>query len=172
MPQPSDRIQYERVLEALRRQIVCLRYNPEKHQRVINRLQALYHLSRIRTQIRNSSCLRLLSDILQSFLPGQIRLLKAGRNNGPIVAEALARMVLRFCALPDAACNNENHVGPDGKAAQPGGARHSRRRADLEGEADDNERESVMDPSDDNYIARVLLGPTWNDHMVNIVVII
>ncbi|KAJ5124979.1 uncharacterized protein N7515_008804 [Penicillium bovifimosum] len=168
MPQPSDRTLYERVLRALRRQIVCLRYNPEKHERVIGRLQALSHLSRIRTQTRDNTRLRHLSDILQSFLPPQISLLKAGRSNDLIVAEALARMVLEFCALPDAAFDDEDYVGPDGRPLRLGDAQHIRRRADLEADADDSE----MDPSDDSYIARVLLGPTWNDDFVDIEVII
>ncbi|KAJ5555797.1 hypothetical protein N7535_008229 [Penicillium sp. DV-2018c] len=168
MAQPSGRMQYERVLRALRRQIICLRYNPEKHHLVIGRLQALSRISRFRTQIRNNTRLRHLSDILQSFLPAQISLLKADRGNGPIVAEALARMVLEFCALPDVAFDDEDYVGTDEESSPPGEGQHIRRRVDLEDDSDGSE----MDPSDDNYIARVLLGPTWNDPVVDIEIII
>ncbi|KAJ5781253.1 hypothetical protein N7457_006413 [Penicillium paradoxum] len=146
MPQQNDQDQYELVLNALKSQIGHLRHSPEKRQLVIQRLNSLSILFRVCARKKVSSRLRYLSDILQRDLPRQVRLLESNLDSGVIVADAIDRMINRVTSLPDTAFDEDRGYEADTEAS---------------------EEESVMDPSDDNYIALVLLGPTWNDLVVD-----
>ncbi|CAI7588303.1 unnamed protein product [Penicillium palitans] len=142
MPPINDAKQHERILTTLNRGIRDLRSYPENRSLVIARLNAISRLARICAQFGKDARFTRLCDTLQRALPGQIGLLKSDINSNVIVAAALERIILESSSFP-------------------------RSVAVLEKPDDDDEGE--MDPSDDNYIARLLLGSKWAKEIVDFV---
>ncbi|KAJ5425076.1 hypothetical protein N7465_000146 [Penicillium sp. CMV-2018d] len=147
MPPLNDAEQHERMLTTLKHRIRDLRSNPENRSLVIARLNAISRLARICAQFGKDARFTQLCDTLQRALPGQIRLLKSDINSSVIVADALDRMILESFLFPSDKPNEQ--VDQD---------------ADAECSDDDGE----MDPSDDNYIARLLLGSKWAKEIVDL----
>ncbi|KAJ5593438.1 hypothetical protein N7537_010342 [Penicillium hordei] len=151
MPPLNDAEQHERMLTTLGRRIRDLRSNPENHSLVIARLNAISRLARICVQFGKDARFTQLCHTLQRALPGQIGLLESDINSNVIVADALERMILESSLFP----RTVDVVNiQDGKFDQGADAECS----DGEGE---------MDPSDDNYIARLLLGSKWAKEIVD-----
>ncbi|KAJ5966792.1 hypothetical protein N7501_003040 [Penicillium viridicatum] len=146
MPPLNDAEQHERMLTTLKRRIRDLRSNPENRSLVMARLNAISRLARICAQFGKDARFTQLCDTLQRALPGQIGLLKGDINSSVIVADALDRMILEsFLFTPDK---------PNEQVDQ-----------DADAECSDDEGE--MDPDDDNYIARLLLGSKWAKEIVD-----
>ncbi|KAJ5511291.1 hypothetical protein N7453_003394 [Penicillium expansum] len=155
MPPLNDSEQHERMLTALRRRIRDLRSNPENRSLVIARLNAISLLARICAQFGKDARFTQLCDTLQRGLPGQIDLLKSDINCNVIVADALERMVLESSLFP---CPVADVDRDKGKADEE---------TDQQADADNSDEESEMDSSDDNYIARLLLGSKWAQSVVD-----
>ncbi|KAJ5676286.1 hypothetical protein N7536_012458 [Penicillium majusculum] len=152
MPLLNDAKQHERILTTLNRGIRDLRFNSENRSLVIARVNAVSRLARICAQFGKDARFTQLCDTLQKALPGQIGLLKSDINSNVIVADALERMILQSSLFPRPVAVVDK---PDGKVDK-----------DANGECSDDEGE--MDPSDDNYIARLLLGSKWAKEIVDV----
>ncbi|KAJ6186642.1 hypothetical protein N7519_007943 [Penicillium mononematosum] len=152
MPPLNDSEQHERMLTALRRRIRDLRSNPENRSLAIARLNAIYRLARICAQFGKDARFTQLCDALRRGLPGQIGLLKSDINSNVIVADALDRMILESslynCSVT-VVDKDDDEV--DGETDQ-----------DIDADS------SEMDRSDDNYIARLLLGSKWAQPIVDL----
>lgn len=146
MPPLNDAEQHERMLTTLKRRIRDLRSNPENRSLVIARLNAISRLARICAQFGKDARFTQLCDTLQRALPGQIGLLKSDINSSVIVADALDRMILESFLFP-----------PDNPNEQ----------VDQDADAECSDDEGELDPSDDNYIARLLLGSKWAKEIVD-----
>ncbi|KGO70275.1 hypothetical protein PITC_020940 [Penicillium italicum] len=155
MPPLNDSEQHERMLTALRRRIRDLRSNPENRSLVIARLNAISRLARICAKFGKDARFTRLCDNLQRGLPGQIGLLKSDINSYVIVADALDRMILESSLFSPSLAGFDRHNEKVDKEA------------DQEADADSSDEESEMDPSDDNYIARLLLGSRWAESVVD-----
>lgn len=151
MPPINDAKQHERILTTLNRGICDLRSYPDNRSLVIARLNAISRLARICAQFGKDARFTQLCDTLQKALPGQIGLLKSDINSNVIVADALERMILESSLVPSSVAVVEK---PDEKVDP-----------DADSECSDDEGE--MDPSDDNYIARLLLGSKWAKEIVD-----
>jgi hypothetical protein len=140
------------MLTALGRRIRELRFNPENRSLVIARLNAIYRLARICVQFGKDVRFTQLCDTLRRGLPGQIGLLKSDINSSVIVADALDRMIL---GSPLSNCSvtvvDKDDDEVDGETDQ-----------DIDADS------SEMDCSDDNYIARLLLGSKWAQPIVDL----
>ncbi|KAJ5531715.1 hypothetical protein N7527_005108 [Penicillium freii] len=147
MPPLNDAEQHERMLTTLKHRIRDLRSNPENRSLVIARLNAISRLARIFAQFGKDARFTQLCVTLQRALPGQIGLLKSDINSSVIVADALDRMILESSLFP-----------PD----KPNG------QVDQDADAECSDDEGEMDPSDDNYIARLLLGSKWAKEIVDL----
>ncbi|KAJ9487281.1 hypothetical protein VN97_g6026 [Penicillium thymicola] len=145
MPLLNDAEQHERMLTTLRRRIRDLRSDQENSKLVIARLNAIRHLARICAQFGKDARFTQLCDTLQKALPGQIGLLKSGINSNVIVADALERMILEssLVSRPVVVVNRQDET------------------VDQDADAECSDDEDEIDPGDDNYIARLLLGPSW-----------
>ncbi|KAF7518936.1 hypothetical protein PCG10_010437 [Penicillium crustosum] len=148
----NDAKQHERILTTLNRGIWDLRFNPENRSLVIARLNAISRLARICAQFGKDDHFTQFCDTLQKALPGQIGLLKSHMNSDFIVADALERMITESSLFPRSVAVVEK---PDEKVSQ-----------DADAECSDDEGE--MDPSDDNYIAWLLLGSKWAREIVDV----
>ncbi|OQD69022.1 hypothetical protein PENPOL_c002G10183 [Penicillium polonicum] len=147
MPPLNDVEQHERMLTTLKRRIRDLRSNPENRSLVIARLNAISRLARICAQFGKDARFTQLCDTLQRALPGQIGLLKSDINSSVIVADALDRMILESFLFPADKPNEQ---------------------VDQDADAECSDDEGEMDPSDDNYIARLLLGSKWAKEIVDL----
>ncbi|KAJ6127865.1 hypothetical protein N7471_009082 [Penicillium samsonianum] len=155
MPPLNDSEQRQRMLTALRRQIHNLRSHPENRSLVIARLNAISRLARICAQFGKDARFTQLCNTIQSGMPGQIGLLKSDIDCNVIVADALDRMILESSLFPRSiAVVNRADEKVDEVADQEAGVESS-------------EEESEMDSSDDNYIARLLLGSSWAKPIVD-----
>ncbi|KAJ5261623.1 hypothetical protein N7505_008490 [Penicillium chrysogenum] len=152
MPPLNDSEQHERMLTALRRRISELRSNPENRSLAIARLNAIYRLARICAQFGKDARFTQLCDALRRGLPGQIGLLKSDINCSVIVADALDRMILES-SLSNC---SDTVLDKDDDAA------------DGETDQDIDADSSEMDCSDDNYIARLILGSKWAEPIVDL----
>ncbi|KGO58254.1 hypothetical protein PEX1_024830 [Penicillium expansum] len=137
MPPLNDSEQHERMLTALRRRIRDLRSNPENRSLVIARLNAISRLARICAQFGKDARFTQLCDTLQR------------------VADALERMVLESSLFP---CPVADVDRDKGKVDEE---------TDQQADADNSDEEGEMDSSDDNYIARLLLGLKWAQSVVD-----
>ncbi|OQE14134.1 hypothetical protein PENFLA_c040G01103 [Penicillium flavigenum] len=151
MPPLNDSEQHERMLTALRRRIRDLRSNPENRSLAIARLNAIYRLARICAQYGKNARFTQLCDALRRGLPGQIGLLKSDINSNVIVADALDRMILES-SLSN--CSVTVVDKDDDKVEET--------HQDIDADS------SEMDCSDDNYIARLLLGSKWAQPIVDL----
>ncbi|KAJ5817336.1 hypothetical protein N7447_009569 [Penicillium robsamsonii] len=155
MPPLNDTQQHERMLTALTRLIRDLRSNPESRLLVITRLTAISRLGRICAQFGKDARFTQLCDTLQRGLPGQIALLKSDIASNVIVADALDRMILESSSFPRSAAvvrRDDENIDEE---------------ADQDVNVDASDDESEMDASDDNYIARLLLGSKWAEPIVD-----
>ena len=142
MPPLNDSEQHERMLSALRRGIYSLRSNPEDRLLVNERLKAISRLAGICAQVGKDARFTRLCDTLRSELPRQIALLQSDINSNLIVANALAQMILESSSF-------------------------TRSMAVLNSD-EETDKESEIDPSDDDYIARLLLGSNWAKPVVDL----
>ncbi|KAI3131143.1 hypothetical protein CBS147326_5748 [Penicillium roqueforti] len=142
MPPLNDSEQHERMLTALRRGIHDLRSKPENRMLVIERLNAISRLARICVQVGKDARFTRLCDTLQREMPRQIALLKSDINSNLIVANALAQMILESSTFT--------------------------RSIVVFNSEDETDEQSELDPSDDNYIARLLLGSKWAKEVVDL----
>ncbi|KAJ5971474.1 uncharacterized protein N7479_001392 [Penicillium vulpinum] len=149
MPPLNDSKQHERMLTTLNHQIDDLRSNPESRFLVIARLNAISRLARLCAQFGKDPRFTQFCHTLQSGLPGQIALLKSNINCSVMVADSLDRMILESSMVP---CSAAVVDGEDETVDKE---------ADRDADADSSDNESDMDSSDDNYIARLLLGSKW-----------
>ncbi|KAJ5153693.1 uncharacterized protein N7500_009132 [Penicillium coprophilum] len=155
MPPLNDGLQHERMLTALCRLICDLRSNPESRCLAIARLNAISRLARICAQFGKDARFTQLCDTLQRGLPGQIALLKSDINSNVIVADALDRMIFRSSLVPSAVAALDQDIEMSDEEADQGF------------HVDASDEESNIDSSDDNYIARLLLGSTWAKPIVD-----
>ncbi|CAG7937677.1 unnamed protein product [Penicillium nalgiovense] len=152
MPPLNDSEQHERMLTALSRRIRELRSIPENRSLAIGRLNAIYRLARICGQFGKDTRFTQLCDTLRRALPGQIGLLKSDINSNVIVADALDRMILESSLSK---CSVTVVDKDDDKV-------------DGETDRDIDADSSEIDCSDDNYIARLLLGSKWAQPIVDL----
>ncbi|KAJ5521013.1 hypothetical protein N7463_001466 [Penicillium fimorum] len=155
MPPLNDTQQHERILTALTRLIRDLQSNPQSRLLVIARLTAISRLARICAQFGKDARSTQFCDTLQRGLPGQIALLKIDISSNFMVADALDRMIL------------ESSLFPRSAAVVKRGDEKVEEEADQDVDVDASEDESDMDSSDDNYIARLLLGSNWAKPIVD-----
>ncbi|KAJ5189942.1 hypothetical protein N7491_008017 [Penicillium cf. griseofulvum] len=155
MPPLNDSQQHQHMLATLERRIRDLRSNPETRLLIIARLNAISCLARICAQFGKDIRFTQLCDALHSGLPRQIALLKSDINSNIIVADALERIILEssFVRRSVAVVDSDDEKA-DGEANQG-----------VDTYASDEE--SDMDSSDDNYIARLLLGSKWAKPIVD-----
>ncbi|CAI7591829.1 unnamed protein product [Penicillium glandicola] len=157
MPPLNDSAQHERMLTTLRRRIRDLRSEPNSRSLVIARLNAISRLARICAQLGRDACFTRFCDILQRGLPGQIGLLKSNVNSNFIVADALDRMIIEASLFPPPAANGDRDNENAGEELR------------QQVDSDASDEESDMDSSDDDYIARLLLGSKWAEPIVDFV---
>lgn len=84
----------DKILHSIQRQIQYLRTKPESRLRVVARLEALYRIVRVSIEVGDTSPYGRLAAKVQEELPRLIGLLKSDPKNDPVVAQALAQLIL------------------------------------------------------------------------------
>lgn len=130
----------DKILHSIQRQIRYLRTKPESRLLVVARLEALYRIVRLSIQVGDTSPYGRLAAKLQEELPRLIGLLKSDPKNDPVVAQALAQLIL--------GASLSIHCARSEVAADPYG-RDGEERSDFD-------KDGTQDEDD---LTRVLFGP-------------